>query len=414
MVVRAFLWSKKRGDGKHNIKIYLYAFNTKNYITTKHFICQKDWDAKNRVVLKSHKNADHINNDIKGQIFEIEKKALINPDIKVNKVIEVPVKPLSFTQFLNEYFEKTKSTKNLTKTGQPLMASSGVGMRTHLMRLISFNKLRKIDFEDVSPQLYNKFINYLRHDYEIKLSNKKEIQKGLAENTISKSVENFVRVMKTAWTAKLHDNRDSLKFTYSRVNSEQIALTEKEVEVIMNAELPKHLEVERDRFYIAYNFLLRFNDSIHIEKTDIINEGGKYFLDTVHEKTHKKVVIPVFNKTLEILKKYDYSLPKTTNQESNWKLKEIGKIAGIDNLVTINEVRNGKILKNVFKKYELITTHTTRRSMATNLYLNGFELKEIQLMGGWTNTRTLELYLKIDGKENAIKAAKHPFFTKRR
>lgn len=408
------LWGKPRGDGKYNIKIYLYAFGRKKYVTTNHYICHNDWNFTDRIVNETHKNHAHINNSVKGQIYEIEKKALLNPDVKVNKVIEAPTRLLSFSKFLDEYIEKTKNKKNLTKKGQPISIASGVGMRTHLMRLVSFNKIHKIDFDDANPELYNKYINYLRHDYTIKLKNKKEVQKGLAENTISKSVENFVRLMKTAWTAKLHDNRDSLKFTYSRVNSEQIALTEKEVEVIMKTDLPKHLEVERDRFYISYNFLLRFNDSIHIEKTDIVSDGGKYFLETVHEKTHKKVVIPVFKKTLAILKKYDYSLPKTTNQESNWKLKEIGRIAGIDNLVTINEVRNGKIIKNVFKKYELITTHTTRRSMATNLYLNGFELKEIQLMGGWTNTRTLELYLKIDGKENAIKAAKHPFFAKRR
>lgn len=412
MVVRALLWDKPRGDGKHNIKIYLYAFGRKKYITTKHFICLNDWDADSRLVLKTHKNFEHINNTIKGLMFEIEKKALINPEVKVNRIVEAPVKQLSFSQFLSEYYEKTKSNKNLTKKGQPIMASSGVGMRTHLNRLISFNKTQRIDFDDVNPNLYNKYVNYLRHDYEIKVANKKEIKKGLAENTISKSVENFVRLMKEAWIKKLHDNRDALKFTYSRINSEQIALTEKEINAIMKVILPKHLEAERDRFYVSYNFLLRFNDSIHIEKTDIISEGKEYFLDSVHEKTHKKVVIPVFKKTLAILKKHDYSLPKTTNQESNWKLKEIGRLAGIDNLVTINEVRNGKIIKNVFKKYELITTHTTRRSMATNLYLNGFELKEIQLMGGWTNTRTLELYLKIDGKENAIKAAKHPFFAK--
>lgn len=414
MRVRAQLWGKARNDERHNIKIYLYAFGKMRFVSTDYYVCKKDWDPDKRMVLKTHPNADNINIELKSKILELEKKALLEPEIKVSHIIKSADKPVTFYEFLEYYYESTKGKNNLSKTGRPIALSSGRAMRTHLHRLMGFCKKVEFDFDDVNVKLYKRYVNYLHNEYILRTKYKKEIRFGLSENSISKSVEIFVRIMKLSWDEKLHDNRDALKFTYSRVTTEQIALTEKEIDKIMKAELPKHLEVERDRFYISYNFLLRFNDSIHIEKTDIVQENGNHFLHTVHEKTHKKVIIPVFKKTLQILKKHDYKLPKTTNQESNWKLKEIGKIAGVDSDVTITEIRKGIIIKNVFKKYELITTHTTRRSMATNLYLNGFELKQIQLMGGWTNTRTLELYLKIDSMDNAIKASKHPFFTKRR
>ena len=196
------------------------------------------------------------------------------------------------------------------------------------------------------------------------------------------------------------------------VDTDNIALNEKEVQSIIDLDLTNypHLIGERDRFIVAYNFLLRFEDSIKVNKGDITEIGGSYFFNFKTGKTKEGVIIPVFKMTYNILEANNYALSRTTNQESNWKLKEIGRLAGINGIVTITEYRRGtRIDKNVTRHTE-ITTHTTRRSGATNMYLSGMPLKVIQILGGWKSIKQLERYIKIDKMQNAMKASEHDFF----
>jgi len=413
MVIRAFLWKKARHDKKHNIKIYIYDSDKKIYVTTTHFVCKEHWDKSTRTVSKDNKNHEYINNDIKGKIYDLQRKYLIDPLIKINDITEVKKKKVDFNSFLQASYNRLENKTILTKNGQSLSTGSIKGMKTHLHRIIEYNKIEKITFDKIDIDFYGRFVSFLRYEYKLKL--KKKVVIGLSENSISKTVSNFVRIVKDAWKAKLHDNRGALNFSVPRVESDNIALSEKEIDSMMAIKnLPEHLVLESDRFYVAYNFFLRFGDSIVIDKANILTINNKKYLESTSGKTHTKVIIPIFKRTLAILKKYNYEIPKTTNQESNWKIKEIGRLAGIDEPTTVTEIRQGKIIKTVYEKYKLITTHTARRSMATNLYMSGVDRKSIQLMGGWKTLDMLETYLKIDKVENAINVSKHPFFAKRK
>jgi hypothetical protein len=50
-------------------------------------------------------------------------------------------------------------------------------------------------------------------------------------------------------------------------------------------------------------------------------------------------------------------------------LKELGEKAEINEPIEIIATKGGKRIREVYKKYELITVHTARRSFATNAYL---------------------------------------------
>ena len=70
-----------------------------------------------------------------------------------------------------------------------------------------------------------------------------------------------------------------------------------------------------------------------------------------------------------------------------------------------------KIIKDTYRsgisisfkkyKYELITSHTARRSFATNLYLKGFASKIIMAATGHKKETTFLKYLKITNQESA-------------
>lgn len=95
--------------------------------------------------------------------------------------------------------------------------------------------------------------------------------------------------------------------------------------------------------------------------------------------------MPVKPKALELLEKYNYQMPKTTNAEANRKIKQIASMAGINTPATENGV--------TAPKWTFVRTHTARRSAATNLAMGGASTDSICKLGGWKKLETLEKYL---------------------
>ena len=85
------------------------------------------------------------------------------------------------------------------------------------------------------------------------------------------------------------------------------------------------------------------------------------------------------------------------------KLKMIAALAGINT----NMASGGD---GVAPKSALVTTHTARRSAATNLLLDGVPISEIMQLGGWKNEATLRHYLLAGGIQLARLSADRAFF----
>ena len=84
-------------------------------------------------------------------------------------------------------------------------------------------------------------------------------------------------------------------------------------------------------------------------------------------KTFQHITIPLHSKVIEILESWDYNIPLYSNGYSNMLLKEIGKLAEIDEEVLFIKNTGSSKVEERYKKYELICTHTAQRSFATNL-----------------------------------------------
>jgi integrase len=114
----------------------------------------------------------------------------------------------------------------------------------------------------------------------------------------------------------------------------------------------------------------------------------------------------------EILVKYNNELPKGfTNQGINRELKEIGKAAGINEKVSICLTRGGVRTDTLYIKHDLITSHTARRSFATNAYLAGIPTISIMKITGHKTEKAFMRYIKISQEDNANKLAEHPYFS---
>ena len=106
---------------------------------------------------------------------------------------------------------------------------------------------------------------------------------------------------------------------------------------------------------------VRYSDIENISREDI--KASTWNVRT--QKTHQIIEIPLNSYALSILAKYsDYPqpLPVISNQKMNDYLKELCKIAGIDEPVKTVRYKGSEPIENTYKKYEVIGTHTARRT----------------------------------------------------
>ncbi|MPN21796.1 hypothetical protein SDC9_169177 [bioreactor metagenome] len=169
------------------------------------------------------------------------------------------------------------------------------------------------------------------------------------------------------------------------------------------------LDKVRDLFIIGCYTGLRFSDLNQISPDNFINNNTQIKVKT--EKTGEFVVIPLHKTVKEIVQKYDNSIPDViSNQKMNEYLKEVAKLAELNDRITISSTKGGTKQTEVFEKWELVTVHTARRSFATNMYLLDIPTISIMKITGHRTEKAFLLYIKISQEENANKLLNHPFF----
>jgi len=120
-------------------------------------------------------------------------------------------------------------------------------------------------------------------------------------------------------------------------------------------------------------------------------------------KTGNKVVIPIHPTVQRILDKYNGQLPRPiSNQKTNDYLKEIGKICPeLQTKESRTYTKAGKRIIRNYDKWELVTTHTARRSFATNEYKAGMPTITIMAITGHKTEKAFMRYIKVTPDEHA-------------
>jgi integrase len=169
------------------------------------------------------------------------------------------------------------------------------------------------------------------------------------------------------------------------------------------------LDKVRDLFLIGANTGLRFSDFTTIKPHNLKKVANGYDLEIIQFKGKAKVVIPVNDTLLAILDKYSNVLPKPiSNQKLNNYLKEVAKLVPqLQALVTIVFVKGGKEYEETTPKWERVTTHTGRRSFATNAYKRGKPTLAIMAITGHRTEKAFMKYIKASKSEHAEMMRKH-------
>jgi len=189
--------------------------------------------------------------------------------------------------------------------------------------------------------------------------------------------------------------------------ADNIYLSTEEIEKLRTMDLPNNkLSNARDIFLIGCYTAMRISDYKVINKDNVQNE----LIYKTTKKTGDRVIIPLHKNAKQILEKHSYKLPKISDQRLNDYIKEVCKLAGINSTVVVTKTEGGKKVSRKYEKWELVTTHTARRSGATNMYLAGIPSISIMMVTGHKTEKAFMKYIKVTKEQNAQLLANHEFF----
>lgn len=174
--------------------------------------------------------------------------------------------------------------------------------------------------------------------------------------------------------------------------------------------LTRKQERIRDLFVVGCLTALRYSDYSTLTSDNFQGD----FIVKITQKTGKKVIVPLHDYVREIYRKYDGEISKgLTIQHFNRYIKRICQKVGINDPVIYNYTRGGKLITEKKEKWEMISSHTARRSAATNMYLTG-RLKTFEIMGitGHTTEKSFFRYIKLTREDTAKQISGDIFFRK--
>jgi site-specific recombinase XerD len=379
MTVRATLWKyEPRKDGTCNIKIYISNDGKKRYERTPHYVRPEEWDnnlgrlkAKSPLAKRINALLTRTEREIKGRLVGLNG---------------------SLIKLIADYLEECRNGENDLKPGT---WKKFIGHYNHLQAYMVAKGIEDIGFADVTLQFYTDFNKYLK-------------KKGVGRSGVANNIKHLKKFMQIGLDLELHSNVafKAKAFKAERIRpNDKIYLSTAEINSLADLNLSSRpaLEKERDRFLVSYYMVLRYGDSIRISQANITRHGGHHYYKNIAEKTETVSFVPIKPAALDLIKKHNYNLSGDTNQEANRKLKTIAAMAGI--LTNMAGPGGGNIPKS-----SMVTTHTARRSAATNLLLSGVPLSEIMQLGGWKFEATLKQYLLAGGIKLAQLSAGREFF----
>lgn len=333
-----------------------------------------------------HLLIDGINPEAKIVVDKMKESLNIN----IKPVETVIVKPTLFA-FINQFIEESSALKS---------KATVLTYKTSLKHLKNYSSITKteFDFDDINLEWRKGFIKYLQ-------------SQNLATNSIGKEIKNCKVFLNEATERGLNRNLSFRGKGFKKLSEDikKIFLTQEEIQKIIDVDLgdDKNLNIVRDFFLVSCYTALKFSDLVDIRREHI--KGST--IELITKKTGEEVVIPMATQVKLIFEKYNYNFPKICcNQIFNSLLKDIGRIAGITEAVTITKVIGGIKKSTTYEKYQLLSSHCGRRSMISNSILAGIPTSSIMKISAHKSLKVFQGYVRISVRDNAEALANHAFF----
>ena len=325
----------------------------------------------------------NINSKIFSDLIEARLK---NKDVK---------NETNFYTYCQRYFDK-------------ILEESGYEEAKHYNK--AKNKLKKFNpkltFSDIDLKFYHDFKKWLEKE-------------GYSKNYIGAIIRNMKSILNHATDMGENSKLDYKKFPNVHEEVYNVYLTEKEIEKIYNLEISiddlkkLHKEIEKEtgqkKYHLSeFSYKKQAESLIKAKKLLIIGcwtglRVGNYlkidpglhvkngFIHAIANKNGPKLKIPMHRMVREIVKN---GFPEPmSEQKFNKHIKALGRLAGIDDEIIYSRTIGGKRKEFSKPKYEMITSHTARRSFASNMEVNGVPRQYIMAITGHKSEKSYLKYI---------------------
>lgn len=354
-------------------------------------------------------------NDLKGEILtlatktsedEITKSWLAREIDKIlhpNKYTTKEDKPLTLLEIVLQFVEDAEQGKVLND-GEKLKTGTVKTYRqvyNYLVKFATSEKRKDYETDELTALWYDRFVSFL-------------YSQGMNKNSVGKEI----KCLKTILNKRIPHaqraacelvERGKCKVLKEDVNN--VYLNEKQLKVLAAHPFTGSLERVRDLFLILAWSGQRYSDLDQLTAKNIhsTNDGKHRYFKVRQTKTDAVVFVPIMPELEQVLAKYNDNPPAPiSNQKFNDFIKEAckavaladaGKAAGFGDDVEMERTINAVKQVEVKKFWECVTSHTGRRSFATNGYRRDMPLPLLMSVTGHTSEAMFFKYIKEDPEQ---------------
>ena len=319
----------------------------------------------------------------------------------------------------------------------------------HLKAYLSYKYAESMTFDQINRSFAGGFVSFLEG---------KELMIG----TINQQITCFRRLCNAAVEDEKCTNAVSVKVWHERKAEDnekrtEIALTDREINALYDMPLEGMREKVRDIWMIGFLSAQRVSDYSKLTRDNFKQTpNGLNVIVLKQKKTGNDITIPILDeRVFELCRKYNYNFPKVSKDYLNDIIKQILKdlsvtvpslaewsrtllcmkerqkeeafismrkrVEGGERLhgeelkrykkmlaYAVEHESGDKLFKRDFsnavikQKWEMVSSHTSRRSAVTSLYNTGlFDAKDIMSISGHTTLKNFETYIRRGAIEQA-------------
>ena len=291
--------------------------------------------------------------------------------------------------------------------------------------LTAFKK--DLKFSDLTESTLTKFVVYLREEKKLNTPRKpkgeerdsgKKVMIGIKNSTIEKKLGYLKWFLKWATEKGFNTNTAYKTFhpTLKTTQKKIIFLTKDEMKRILNLELKgdkAYLEIVRDIFIFCCFSSLRYSDASALKWNDVKDDH----IEVTTIKTADSIQIEINDMMRTIIEKYraipdkrnNLVFPFYTNQAMNRDLKKLCKLAEIKEEIRITTYKGNERIDEIAEKWELIGTHTGRRTFIIHALSRGIPPSVVMKWTGHSDYKSMKPYIDIVDEIKASEMTKMNF-----
>ena len=375
--------------------------NTDIKILTTYLIKPEYWNTSKGIVkqdslfsekIKFQKELDDLKTYITTSFNEAKPKGVEINKQWLENVRDEKLNPRKNTDLLisslENYRDSLKSKVN-NKTKRATSTGTLRNYNTTISRLKKFESHTNKEYvlTDVDLTFHSKYLKFAINNL------------GLSNNSIQSDFKKIKTVCLDARDRGQDINKqvESRKFGLSSEKTSFVTISEDELKRIKLFKGSNHLENARDWLIIGCWTGCRVDDLMRLSNDNIhINTKGQRFIRYTQSKTNKQVDLAIHPDVQEILDRLNGFPRPISDQKFNDYIKKVCKDEKVGMSFLIQGTRqNPKTHKRetgMFEKWQLIRSHTCRRSFATNHY-NKISNKLIMKVTGHSTEAMLLNYI---------------------